>query len=817
MQKIVGIIRSLVATVSMFALAACSGGDGGDGGASTSSSSPTAQVSGAVLIPGGQVAFTPPSLWERIAGIASSDAVAALSGLSVAADGTEVRLARIDERGNIAATLASTAVSKGRYSFDLASLGVSPSSNLVVRVANSGTGAQMRAFVTGSTVDLDPVSEAAVRLALDQIKLVPGMTLNQFTIRELADLTGGVGQLAALKQLTAGLNIETTVTAIKTAAANEAGLQTFLIAAAGPGETPEGPGDIGNFFPLTQSSTWEFQGAHSVGGALPTNFSNTMAVKGPIQLPGVNATVVSESNSSASGPEDVYYVKDSRGIMNHGTNRPDPLTSNLVPYREIVFPLNPGETRQLITRTGVTYAQDLDGDGRLETANVISEFTVEKFEDVTVPLGSFTNTAKVIHKTILTVISSAGFGSVTVTGTQTTWFAPGVGPVKRKLVIEEDGQVTDSIDEELVNHYFSNFGPVVFHSSNGSNYYQAAVGDLNGDGRGDVALTVQNPTSVRIFYQDSQGNLSPFTALNISSSLTSVSRIAVGDLNNDGKADLVVTGACVACARGADGRVVIYYQHPTNGSLLSGKVIQMSANLAASAAIGDINGDGRRDLVVVNLQGSLSIYYQLPNGSLGAEVIYDKVHGDLSTEIHIADMDNDGDQDIVTQDFRDTQGQFSVVKQDSTVTPGILSNSPETYQIPGGFRAFDLGDVNGDGRNDVVVWDYVNLTLSVFLQSPTGTLQAPFALPSFNGSGVKIADVNADGLNDLLSNAGNNLVVLLQAPNHTFGKPIFYHYQSEYIGIGEPFAVGDITGDNKPDAVLTHSSLGLFVLPNTTQ
>lgn len=243
----------------------------------------------------------------------------------------------------------------------------------------------------------------------------------------------------------------------------------------------------------------------------------------------------------------------------------------------------------------------------------------------------------------------------------------------------------------------------------------------------------------------------------------------------------------------------------------------ISADFAASAAIGDINADGRKDLVVINLQGSLSIYYQLSNGTLGPEVIYDKIHGDLTVEVQIADMDNDGDQDIVVQDFVTTQGQFSVIKQNSSVTPGVLSNTPETYQISGGFRSFALGDVNADGRNDVVVWDYANYNLSVFLQNSTGTLEAPFSLPPFNGAGIEIVDVNGDGLNDLASNSGNNLLVLLQAPDHTFKNPIPYNYQSQFIGVGGPFTVGDITGDNKPDAVVLHDQIGLFVLPNTAK
>jgi len=814
---------TIAATLSFaLTLAACGGDDGGG-----APPPPPAQinVSGTVQAPAGQVAlFTESSLWERVGALLFPEAIAALSGLNPVPDGTAVQLIRIDDTGNVAAALASTAVLAGRYSFNLTSLGLNPSSNLLVRVINSGTNAQMRAFVTGTTVDLDPISETAVRLVLERIVLTPGTMLNQFGVTELRDITGAVNQLAVVKRLTAGLNIDSTVAAIKTAVSNETGLTGFIVAASGPGETTEGPGDIGNFFPLTQGHTWQFQGTHSETGQPTVQFSNTMTVNGTKPVGPVTTTILAESNPLNSGvAEEVYYLKDSRDLWNYGSSdSSDSLSSNLVPYREVLFPLNLGVTTEVANKKRVNYGRDLDADGKNETADVLSQVTVETFETVTVPKGTFANAARVVQKTTITVVSSAGLGSVTAVGTQTVWFAPGIGPIKRSLLVQQDGQFQESADEELVDHYFKNFGQAQLHPSNGANFLQTAIGDLNGDGRNDVALTADNPRSIPIFYQDAQGHLLPFTSLDVSSSMTSLHRIALGDVNHDGKADLVATGACASCGPGAQGRVAVYYQHPTNGTLLPAQLVPIAADFAASAAIGDINGDGRKDVVVVNLSGSLSIYYQLANGSLGPEVVYDKVHGDLTVEIHIADMDNDGDQDIVVQDRITSAGQFSIIKQNSSVRPGTLSTTPETYQlpqVPGGFQTFALGDLNGDGRTDVAVSDSYNSNVVIFLQNSTGTLQAPVALPPSSVGGIEIADVNQDGLNDLLSDIGNDVVVYLQAPDHSFKPPVPYRYQSQsfgaafYLGL----AVGDVTGDNKPDAVVSHDGMGLFVLPNTIQ
>lgn len=452
MQRTLGGARSLAALFSlMLTLAACGGG--GDGGGSTPPPTAQASVSGTVQAPGGQVAiFSQPTLWDRIGTLFWPEAVAALSGLSPVPDGTPLQLVRISDTGDVVANLASTAVSGGQYSFNLTSLGLSPAGDLVVRVINSGTGAQLRAFVTGSTVDLNPISETAVRLVLQQIVLTPGTTLDHFTLTELRDISGSVNQLTTVKQVSAGLNIETTIASIMNLVTSEPEIISFITATAGAGQTDEGPGDIGNYFPLIQGNTLQFQGTYSVTGQPPVNFSNTMMVSGTKAVGAVTTTILAESNPLNSGvPEEVYHLKDSRGIWNYGNNdSSDALSPNLTPYRELLFPLNLGVTSEVVNRKGVNYGQDLDLDGKNETADILSQVTVEAFEDVTVPKGTFVNTARVIHKATITVFSSAGFGSVTATGTQTVWFAPNLGPVKRATVFQSEGQPTESSSEELV-------------------------------------------------------------------------------------------------------------------------------------------------------------------------------------------------------------------------------------------------------------------------------------------------------------------------------------------------------------------------------
>ena len=385
---------------------------------------------------------------ERFADLFIPSAYAAVSGLSSVLDGTQVQLVRLNDDGTVGATLATTTTSQGQYSFNLTNLGLQFSSGLIVRVTGGAT--QMRAFVTGRIVNLDPVSETGVRMILEQIGIPPLTALSSFTPQELRDLVGALDLLTTTNQAAAGLTIEATVTAITQSATADAGLMAFLAAAAGAGDTTEGPGDIGNYYSFTQGNIWRFQGTKSETRQPTVNFVNTAMITGTKAVGEVTATVFTETNPHGDGQtEEDYRLKDSRGITNHGNNdATDPLTPQLIPFREVRFPLQQGATFESVNKTGVNFG-DLDDDGRNETGDVLAQVTVAAFETVTVSAGSFANSAKLEAKITSTVTASSNGTKVTVTKTQTDWLAPGVGPVKR-MSVTQGGGITETITVELV-------------------------------------------------------------------------------------------------------------------------------------------------------------------------------------------------------------------------------------------------------------------------------------------------------------------------------------------------------------------------------
>lgn len=452
-QKNLKFFSALMVLVAAAVLISSCGGGGGSGGGAGAPA--RGIVSGTVQAPNGQIAFhAKPNLFRDFVAHFTPSANAAVTGISSVAEGTAVELVRIDEAGAVIATLAVTSTSGGNYSFDLNTLGLDFASDLIVRVVGPA-GMQMRAFVSGETVHIDPVSEAAVQMILDQIAGSQG-ALNRFTPKELVDFRANVDLLTTLQEMAAGIDLEATVLKIREIAANDASLTAFIVSASGSGQTAEAPGDIGNFFPFSPGNVWRFQGTISTDGNPGDSFFNTSRITGTKLINGLNATVLTETNHNNSLGEigEYYLVKDREGIIYQGNNdSSDFLTPALVPYRQFRFPMQMNAVFEQTRKTGLDLGEDLDGDGRNERVDFTSQVTMAGFESVTVPVGSFPKSVKVQAEAKMTITFSRNRTRFTATEVQTQWFASGVGPIKRMSEFQgrnSEGTFSETVTEELI-------------------------------------------------------------------------------------------------------------------------------------------------------------------------------------------------------------------------------------------------------------------------------------------------------------------------------------------------------------------------------
>jgi hypothetical protein len=214
-------------------ISSCGGGSGGDSGGSGNPPPPPPPppqtiVSGSVEAPNGQVArdwpLHGPQKW--LATIMPA-AVASVPGASPVPNDTPVELLKLSPDGSVAETLACATTSGGSYSFNFTELDLDFSGDLVV-AATGGAGVELRTFVTGAVADIDVESETAVQLVLGELASGAGTMLGNYTLQEQADLTASVRLVAMVSGVAAGIDVPSTVEALRLAVLAEPGIVALL-------------------------------------------------------------------------------------------------------------------------------------------------------------------------------------------------------------------------------------------------------------------------------------------------------------------------------------------------------------------------------------------------------------------------------------------------------------------------------------------------------------------------------------------------------------------------------------------------------------
>jgi hypothetical protein len=268
--------------------------------------------------------------------------------------------------------------------------------------------------------------------------------------------------------------------------------------------------------------------------------------------------------------------------------------------------------------------------------------------------------------------------------------------------------------------------------------FSLAVADLNGDGRPDLAYYGEPKELVVLYNQGTNGWSTP-KRWPIDDGQLSANALCTGDLNGDGRTDLVLLGE----------NCVYFLPQKEDRTLGEPRKIPFSGSVK-SVQVVDIDGDGLSDLLLVNWEDRNPFRFRLQqkDGNLGPEIYFssspirsywaDSLEQNKKTQV-ITIAQNSGRAQIseftrkpaeaLSRSFR--QGQFQVLPLNKTdkARRGLL-----------------WADVNGDGLPDLLVAEPDSGQISLYFQQKDGSLAAPKTFPTLAGvTDLAIADWNDDG------------------------------------------------------------------------
>ena len=352
------------------------------------------------------------------------------------------------------------------------------------------------------------------------------------------------------------------------------------------------------------------------------------------------------------------------------------------------------------------------------------------------------------------------------------------------------------------------------------------LADVNKDGNADAIVVDgnwNNPNgsitgAVSVLLGNGDGTFQP--AVTYPVILRGTDAVAVGDLNGDGWPDLVVVsndGYCGAydclgvLLNKGDGTFNAAVGYSTAGFDIS------------SVVISDVNGDGKPDLVFTDIcetgcnNSAVEVLLGNGDGTFGSSTLYTLKGTSYPQSVIAVDLNGDGKPDLVVANLNDKTGSGLVTvmlnKGDGTFPTQV------TYPTSGNNPSSVIAtDMNADGKLDLVVSNFYSASVSVLLGNGNGTFGAGVAYPALTyPDSIAIADFNGDGSPDVVVASGNdrgginttvlgNVTVLLNNGNGTLRAPVTKY--STRGNNANSVAVAKLNSDANPDLLVADACDG---------
>ncbi|MTI20430.1 T9SS type B sorting domain-containing protein, partial [Fulvivirga sp. RKSG066] len=366
------------------------------------------------------------------------------------------------------------------------------------------------------------------------------------------------------------------------------------------------------------------------------------------------------------------------------------------------------------------------------------------------------------------------------------------------------------------NFSISNFGAQQKFTS-GDGLIDLCACDFDGDGLADVIGANNNTNLFGILRNISTPTLIDFdeSNFNLNSPVTSAS---CGDLDGDGKPDLVFSKSGTNT-----NRVLVLRNNSTLGNISfeAAKFFNTSGSNTRKIAINDLDKDGKPDLIVTNESNNqLSI---LKNTTVGSNISFASslalsANGASNTgAIALVDLNNDSFTDIIASTVI---GSDLYVFINNSAGGTLNFSESNLVDLPGNLVNIKVGDLNNDMLPEIIATQFLNDQISIVPNTSSGdniSFGTPININVIDRPwGVDLGDINGDRKLDILvgSTSNDNQIGLL-INTSTTGSPTF---ALNTLNTSEPnrnVKFVDVSGEGKPDIVFTSSDGNISVFRNT--